>query len=81
MQDWGGPVGLGAADSDPTRYSGLVIGNTWAWPSKLWTQGFSQVMGGQLTGRLMSQQLNLFVDRMIHVAVPAHEQSRSHTAR
>ncbi len=65
VQDWGGPVGLGAAVSDPTRYSGLVIGNTWAWPSNLWTQGFSQVMGGQLTGRLMSQQLNLFVDRMI----------------
>jgi haloalkane dehalogenase len=64
-QDWAGPIGLGAAVRDPMRYSGLVIGNTWAWPSNLWTRGFSEVMGGRFTGELMSQRLNLFVDRMI----------------
>jgi haloalkane dehalogenase len=65
VQDWGGPIGLAAAVADPDRYTGLVIGNTWAWPSNLWTRGFSQVMGGRLTGELMSQRLNLFVGRMI----------------
>ena len=65
VQDWAGPVGLGAAVEDPSRYAGLIIGNTWAWPSNLWTRGFSEVMGGRFTGELMSQRLNLFVDRMI----------------
>lgn len=65
VQDWGGPVGLGAAVADPDRYRALIIGNTWAWPSNLWTRGFSQVMGGRLTGELMSQRLNMFVARMI----------------
>jgi haloalkane dehalogenase len=65
VQDWGGPVGLGAAVADPDRYERLIIGNTWAWPSNLWTRGFSQVMGGRLTGELMSQRLNMFVGRMI----------------
>jgi haloalkane dehalogenase len=65
VQDWGGPIGLGAAVRDPGRYSGLVIGNTWAWPSSLWTRAFGAVMGGPLTGPLMSQHLNLFVGQMV----------------
>lgn len=65
VQDWGGPVGLGAAVRDPDRFSALVIGNTWAWPSNPWTSMFSEVMGGRLTGELMSQRLNLFVGQMI----------------
>lgn len=28
VQDWAGPVGLGAAAADPQRYVGLVVGNT-----------------------------------------------------
>lgn len=31
-QDWGGPIGLSVAASEPARFSGLVLGNTWAWP-------------------------------------------------
>jgi len=65
VQDWAGPVGLGAAVAEPDRYAGLIIGNTWAWPSNLWTRGFSQAMGGRVTGELMSQRLNLFVGWMI----------------
>jgi haloalkane dehalogenase len=65
VQDWGGPIGLGAATSDRERYVGLVIGNTWAWPSSLWTRSFGQVMGGPITGPLLTERLNLFVRRMI----------------
>ena len=65
VQDWGGPIGLGAAVRDPQRYSRLVIGNTWAWPSSLWTKSFGQVMGGPVTGDLLNQRLNLFVKVMI----------------
>ena len=65
VQDWAGPVGLGAAAADPQRYVGLVVGNTWAWPSSLWTRGFSQVMGGPVTGELLSQRLDVFIGRML----------------
>jgi haloalkane dehalogenase len=65
MQDWGGPIGIGAVTAEPRRYSGLIIGNTWAWPSNLWTRSFSVVMGSRATGPLMSQRLNLFVKDMI----------------
>ena len=65
MQDWGGPIGIGAAVSEPSRYAGLIIGNTWAWPSNLWTRSFSVIMGSRVTGPLMSQRWNLFVKDMI----------------
>jgi len=65
MQDWGGPIGIGAMVADPSRYAALVVGNTWAWPSNLWTKSFSVVMGSRVTGPLMSQRLNLFVKDMI----------------
>ena len=32
-QDWGGPIGVAVALSDPDRIGGLVLANTWCWPS------------------------------------------------
>lgn len=61
MQDWGGPIGISAVLTDPSRYSRLVVGNTWAWPSNLWTTSFSHVAGGRLTGWLLTQKVNFFV--------------------
>lgn len=66
VQDWGGPVALGAAVRDPERYDRLVIGNTWAWPMqrrKMTT--FSELMGGRFTGPLVTERLNLFVEQII----------------
>ncbi len=34
VQDWGGPIGIGAAASEPDRVAGLVIGNTVLMPPK-----------------------------------------------
>ena len=65
VQDWGGPVGLGAAVRDPQRYERLVIGNTWAWPSGWWTRSFGQVMGGPVTGEVLNQRLNLMLSMML----------------
>jgi haloalkane dehalogenase len=65
VQDWAGPIGLGAATRDPGRYTGLVIGNTWAWPSNAWTRGFGRVMGGSVTGRLLNERWNVMVTRML----------------
>lgn len=66
MQDWGGPTALGAAVRDPDRYDRLVLGNTWAWPAKRrWLTGFSEMMGGSITGPLLTERLNLFVEQII----------------
>lgn len=66
VQDWGGPIAIGAATHDPDRYSSIIIGNTWAWPMHSKTAArFSNLMGGSRTGALMSKKLNLFVGQII----------------
>ena len=42
--DWGGPIGLSAAASEPSRVAGLVLGNTWFWPPNRRFRMFSSVM-------------------------------------
>jgi haloalkane dehalogenase len=63
MQDWGGPIGIAAASSDPSRVSGLVIANTWAWPLNgiPKVEVMSRLMGGPL-GRFAIRRFNLFVN-------------------
>ncbi|MBV8863595.1 MAG: alpha/beta fold hydrolase [Mycobacterium sp.] len=65
-QDWGGPIGLSAALQRRDRFSGLVLGNTWAWPvnGDLHFEVFSRFMGG-LIGRLLIRRFNFFVNVMI----------------
>lgn len=59
VQDWGGPIGLSVATRRPDRHRGLVIGNTFAWPSdKLSWSVASAVLGG-LIGWLLVDQGNL----------------------
>ncbi|MCB0917741.1 MAG: alpha/beta fold hydrolase [Actinobacteria bacterium] len=66
VQDWGGPIGLSAVLADRDRYSRLIIGNTWAWPmSTIKMQVFSELMGGSVTGGLMSRRFNAFVGQII----------------
>lgn len=33
-QDWGGPIGMDIASRRPDRVAGLVMGNTWFWPTE-----------------------------------------------
>ncbi len=66
VQDWGGPIGLGAATEDPERYASLVIGNTWAWPNDTKQAArFSGLLGGERTGDFLTRKLNLFVGQII----------------
>lgn len=66
VQDWGGPIGLGAAVRNPARFQALVVGNTWAWPvtGDRRTAAFSKLLGGRPGGYLVKNR-NLFVNRLI----------------
>lgn len=76
-QDWGGPIGLAAAERNPERFARLVLANTWAWPvnGDLRFELFSRTMGG-LVGRELIRRLNLFVQIM----VPAGHRRRRPTS-
>lgn len=64
VQDWGGPIGLGVATRRPDRFKAFVIGNTWAWPflDDRRISSFSAALGGDRSGELLSQRLNVFVN-------------------
>jgi haloalkane dehalogenase len=65
VQDWGGPIGFATATRHPDRFSGFVVGNTWAWPkSDPGTQLFSRLLGGPVGGYLILRR-NFFVERII----------------
>lgn len=66
VQDWGGPIGFGAAGRAPDRYRGFIVGNTWAWPMSPDASGgrFSKIMGGT-AGTWAIENLNVFVNQII----------------
>jgi len=64
-QDWGGPIGLGAALLEPERIRGLIFGNTWFWPTdRLPMKLFSKVMSSGPLQRAILKN-NFFVERLI----------------
>lgn len=76
VQDWGGPVGVGAMLADPGRYRGLIVGNTWAWPATARFRPFSELMGNPLVGQVTSKRLNAF----LRVLLPRGVRRRSLTS-
>ena len=50
MQDWGGPIGLGFAEHNPSLVRGVIFGSTWAWPTDTSTARgkFSLIAGGPI---------------------------------
>jgi haloalkane dehalogenase len=65
-QDWGGPIGLTVATRSPERFSGFVLGNTWAWPLNgiPHFEFFARVMGSRIA-KLWIRNANVFVNVMI----------------
>lgn len=65
-QDWGGPIGLTAATRHPDRFSGFVLGNTWAWPLNgiFHFEAFARTMSSPV-GKLLIGRANGFVNLMI----------------
>jgi haloalkane dehalogenase len=63
--DWGGPIGLSVASSDPGRIAGLVLGNTWFWPVEdRRGRTFSRVMSSRpLQWAILKR--NFFVERVL----------------
>jgi haloalkane dehalogenase len=64
-QDWGGPISMAVAVQRAERVRGVVLGNTWFWPTDvLTTKIFSKVMSSRPMQRAILQR-NFFVERMI----------------
>jgi haloalkane dehalogenase len=64
-QDWGGPISMAVATARPDRVRGVVLGNTWFWPTQdLTTKMFSTVMGSPPMQYAILRR-NFFVERLI----------------
>jgi haloalkane dehalogenase len=64
-QDWGGPISMAVATARADRVRGVVLGNTWFWPSEdLTTKTFSRVMGSPPMQWAILQR-NFFVEKLI----------------
>lgn len=64
-QDWGGPISMAVATARADRVRGLVLGNTWFWPTgDLTTKVFSTVMGSPPMQWAILRR-NFFVERLI----------------
>ncbi len=67
-QDWGGPISMAVATARADRVAGIVLGNTWFWPSDgLGMKLFSKTLS---TGFMQRQILekNFFVERLMPFA-------------
>ncbi|MGW9115117.1 haloalkane dehalogenase [Streptomyces sp. NPDC055663] len=64
-QDWGGPIGLGAATTRADRVRGIVLGNTAFWPIEpLANRVFSVIMSSRPMQRRILEQ-NLLVEQFL----------------
>jgi haloalkane dehalogenase len=68
VQDWGGPIGLSIATKRPDDITGLVILNTWAWPSRGGMIFFSHLMGDAL-GRFLHRRFNFFAKKIVPASI------------
>jgi haloalkane dehalogenase len=67
--NWGGPLGLYAAEQRPGTFKRLILTNTWAWPlnGDLSSEMFSRGMGNPV-GRALIRQFDLLGKYFIPVA-------------
>jgi haloalkane dehalogenase len=64
-QDWGGPISMAVAVERADRVRGVVLGNTWFWPTDdLPTKIFSKVMSSRPMQYAILRR-NFFVERLI----------------
>lgn len=71
-QDWGGPISMAVAVQRAERVRGVILGNTWFWPTDVFTtKMFSRVMSSPPLQYAILHR-NFFVERL----VPAGSQHR-----
>lgn len=64
-QDWGGPISMAVDTARADRVRGVVLGNTWFWPtSDLSMKAFSTVMGSSPMQWAILRR-NFFVERLL----------------
>ncbi|OXR44844.1 Haloalkane dehalogenase 2 [Nocardia cerradoensis] len=64
-QDWGGPIGLGAAVARADRVRGIVLGNTVFWPiAAMANKAFSAIMSSRPMQRRILEQ-NFLIERVL----------------
>ncbi|MGW0356433.1 haloalkane dehalogenase [Nocardia nova] len=64
-QDWGGPIGLGAAVARADRVRGIVLGNTVFWPIEaMANKAFSAIMSSRPLQRRILEQ-NFLIERVL----------------
>ncbi|MEV6276296.1 haloalkane dehalogenase [Nocardia sp. NPDC051832] len=64
-QDWGGPIGLGAATTRADRVRGIVLGNTVFWPIEtLANRAFSAIMSSRPMQRRILEH-NFLIERVV----------------
>ena len=68
VQDWGGPIGMAVATQRPEQVLGMVIGNTWCWPSSSMLRVFSWLMARRLFQHLLIEK-NLFPSALMKGAL------------
>jgi haloalkane dehalogenase len=68
-QDWGGPIGMGVAVERVERIAGVVLGNTWCWPSDaVRLKMFGRIMGSAVFQHLILRR-NFFVERLVPAGI------------
>ncbi|OBH83769.1 haloalkane dehalogenase [Mycobacterium scrofulaceum] len=68
-QDWGGPISMAVAVERAERVRGVILGNTWFWPTDVFTtKMFSRVMSSPPLQYAVLHR-NFFVERLIPAGV------------
>ena len=68
--DWGGPIGLGAARQTGGRITRLCLGNSWAWPVNgdfhfVW---FSKLLGGPVGG-FLAERYSVYINVIVPISM------------
>ena len=65
VQDWGGPIGMNYAVHHKENLRGIVVMNSWSWPSSIPQRLFSLVMGGWPFGYWLQTRKNFFAGSLV----------------
>jgi haloalkane dehalogenase len=71
-QDWGGPISMAIATERHASVQGVVLGNTWFWPSDGWRLKLFSIVMSSWPMQYLVLHRNLFVE-FLPFAVPTNQ--------